>query len=223
MKMTSNKKIKAVIFDLDGTLVDTVGDLAGAMNYALRLNNRPTRTLEECAAMIGNGVRKFAERALGSEHLHMTEKVMSEMMEYYLDHCTEKTAIYDGMAELVESLIKQGVSIAVLTNKDHPAAVAIINHYFPSKFKYVIGSTNGGTVKPEPDTLLGLLNEMDVTPSETIMVGDSQPDIQVGIAAGVKPVGVMWGFRSEVELRQAGAEVIVNRPVEILRINTNNY
>ena len=208
----SDIKIKAVVFDLDGTLVDTVGDLAGAMNYALRLNGCPERTLDECAAMIGNGVRKFAERALGDEYLHMTEKVMGEMMEYYLDHCTEKTKIYDGMAELVESLINKGISIAVLTNKDHSAAVAIVNHYFPGKFKYVIGSTNGGTVKPEPDTLLGLLNEMGVSPSKAIMVGDSQPDIQVGIAAGVKPVGVTWGFRSETELREAGAEIIVDRP-----------
>ena len=216
----SNMKIKAVVFDLDGTLVDTVGDLAGAMNYALRLNNRPTRTLEECAAMIGNGVRTFAERALGSEHLHITEKVMGEMMEYYPDHCTEKTAIYDGMMELVEALIKQGISIAVLTNKDHPAAERIVSHYFPGKFKYVIGSTKGGTVKPEPDTLLGLLNEMGVTPEEAIMVGDSQPDIEVGIAAGVMPVGVTWGFRSEAELRDAGAEVIVDEPGEILKTKT---
>ena len=157
-----------------------------------------------------------------TEHLHITEKVMGEMMEYYLDHCTEKTTIYDGMAELVESLIEQGIAIAVLTNKDHPAAEMIVRHYFPDKFKYIIGSTNGGTVKPEPDTLLGLLNEMEVSPEETLMVGDSQPDIQVGIAAGVMPVGVTWGFRSETELKEAGAEVIVNQPLEILPLCRNS-
>ena len=212
----NNSKIKAVIFDLDGTLVNTVGDLGGAMNYTLRHNGRAERSLDECAAMIGNGVIKFAQRALGPGFEHLTEKVTREMMAYYLDHCTIKTVVYGGISQLVDALVSRGIFVAVLTNKDQPAADSIVAHFFPGTFVHVVGSTGGSTVKPDPEALLALLANMNVAPKNALMVGDSQPDIQVALAASVKPVAVTWGFRSCDQLKEAGAKIVINKPHELL-------
>ena len=208
--------IKAVVFDLDGTLVNTVQDLTDAMNYALGLNARPERSPAQCAAMIGNGLRKFVERALGDGAEPLVEEVMRQMLSYYMDHCTVKSTVYAGMTELIDALVCRQVSIAVLTNKGQQAADAIVSHYFPNTFKHVVGATDGNAVKPEPGALLDLLGKLLVKPEDALMIGDSQPDIQVAIAAGVRPVGVTWGFRSAMELKQAGAKIIVNNPKEVL-------
>lgn len=212
-------KYKGILFDLDGTLVDTLEDLTDAMNWALQQIGLPTHTPQVCREMIGYGTREFARRALPAGQEHLTERLQSLMLKYYHLHCLEKTRPYDGLQEVLPCLKQQGVQLGVISNKNHPQTVKIVEYYFgPNTFDFICGMSDGFRPKPAPDMALAALKALSLTPPQTLLVGDSDIDILTAHAAGIESVGVSWGFRSIERLKEAGAARILNHPREILTL-----
>ncbi len=212
-------KYKGILFDLDGTLVDTLEDLTDAMNWALRQLGLPTHAPQACREMIGYGTREFARRALPAGQEHLTERLQSWMLKYYHHHCLEKTRPYDGLHEVLSRLKQEGVRLAVISNKNHPQTVKIVEYYFgPNTFDFICGMSDGFRPKPAPDMALAVLKALSLTPPQTLLVGDSDMDILTAHAAGIEPVGVSWGFRPVERLKEAGAARILNHPQEILTL-----
>lgn len=208
---------KGIIFDLDGTLVDTLDDLTDSMNAVLTQLGQPVRSPDECRTMIGHGLHTFAARALGPQQAHLTDTLVARMVDYYQGHCLLKTVSYSGIDEVLQVLLQRGIRLAVLTNKNQRVAEMICRHYFdPGVFDPVIGAAEGRKVKPDPQTTLDILKQWDLSPDEVLFVGDSEPDIHTAIAAGVRSVGCEWGFRSKDQLLEAGAVIIIQHPNQIL-------
>lgn len=208
---------KGIIFDLDGTLVDTLDDLTDSMNYALKTLGFPTHRPEICRKMIGNGLTKFAERALGAEGLAHIGRLLDVMTAHYLDHCLRKTRPYPGLSDVILELRQRGILLGVLTNKNQKPAEKIANFFFGTgTFDPIIGYQAGQKTKPDPDGVQRILEAWGLTTEEVILVGDSEVDIQTAAAAGVLAVGVAWGFRSREELRLAGADKIIEHSGQIL-------
>ncbi|MDH4203737.1 MAG: HAD family hydrolase [Phycisphaerae bacterium] len=209
--------IKGIIFDLDGTLVNTLDDLTDSMNAALTQLGRPARSPEECRAMIGHGLHTFAERALGKEQIHLTDTLAERMVDYYRDHCLLKTTAYDGMEELIAALRKRRVRLAVLTNKNQAPAEVISRHYFGGNtFDPIVGAAPGRAAKPDPQTTLEILRQWKLDADEVMFVGDSEADVQTAMAAGVRCIACEWGFRSREQLLRAGANILIRQPAQIL-------
>ncbi len=208
---------RAVIFDLDGTLVDTLEDLTAAMNAALGHFSLPAHSAQECKMMIGNGAKRFAERALPADRQDLAEKLLALTREYYRDNCFKYSRLYDGMGETVRQLRQNGLRLAVLTNKDQVVAGRIIEHFFGTgTFESVIGAAQGRLIKPDPGTAVGIVESMGLTSDDFVFVGDSAVDIETALAAGIRSVGAAWGFRGRGELEAAGAHIIIDSPSEIL-------
>ncbi len=201
------------VFDLDGTILDTLTDLAAAVNAALSRHGYPKRGVGEVCSFVGNGVKKLIERAVPDGTTPKeTDAVFEDFMAYYRLHCADATAPYDGIPEILSDLRAAGVRLAVLSNKAHAATVALCERYFPQLFDAVLGEREamGIRKKPAPDALLALMHEMGVTAGETVYIGDSDVDVQTAAAAGVDLLAVSWGFRSAKLLREAGATVIAD-------------
>ncbi len=207
---------KAVIFDLDGTLLDTLGDLTDSMNFALNELGMPKREAQECRMMIGNGVVKFAERALPDNRKDCVEEVLQIMKAHYIDNCCNKTRPFEGILELLEKLRKMGVKLAVLTNKQHDQALKTVDYYFNGFFNEIAGITAERKIKPDPESTLEICSKMNIEPSQALFVGDSDVDMETAGNAGILPVGVSWGFREAELLKKAGAQIIVDKPAQIL-------
>ncbi len=208
---------RAVIFDLDGTLVDTLEDLTAAMNAALGHFSLPARSAQACKMMIGNGARRFAERALPADQQDLAERLLALAREHYRANCFKYSRLYDGMSETVTQLRQKGVRLAVLTNKDHIVAGRIIEHFFGTgAFESVVGAAESRPIKPDPGTTLGIVESMGLTSEDFVFVGDSAVDIETARAAGIRSVGAAWGFRGRGELEAAGADIIIDSPCEIL-------
>jgi phosphoglycolate phosphatase len=210
---------KGVIFDLDGTLVDTLADLAGAMNYGLEELGEPTHSIEACRRMIGNGISKFTERALSDDKQHLHGELLELMKARYLTNCFDNSVLYDGILDAVKDLRSVGVQIAVATNKNADAARLIVEHFFGvGTFEEIFGVVGDKWVKPDPAGTYEIMRRMGLAKEDCMLVGDSDVDIATGINAGIKPVGVTWGFRSRDELVSAGAVTIIDSPGEILGV-----
>lgn len=207
---------KGIIFDLDGTLVDTLDDLTVSMNYGLSRVGRPERTRNECRQMIGSGILKFAEAALGPEYVHLAEDVVKAMVAHYKDHCLSKTTPYPGIPEVVGILQGRGVAMAVVTNKDQDLAETITRHFFGDVFSPIVGTQNGKKPKPDPQAALNILEQWNLRPDQVLFVGDGEPDVQTANAAGIKCLACEWGFRSKEQLLAAGAEIFIQQPGQIL-------
>jgi len=208
---------KAIIFDLDGTLVDTAADLSGAMNYALKKFGRPTHPVEVCKQMIGDGLKMFAKRALGKDSQHLQDEVIGAMKARYRDKCFEFSVLYDGISETISKLRQRQIRLAILTNKDQDDARYIVEHFFGANtFEYVIGVAGAIGVKPDICETMKIVELMGLGCDDFLLIGDGVQDIRTGAAAGIRTVGASWGFRGREELVKAGAEVIIDRPVEIL-------
>lgn len=206
-----------VIFDLDGTLLNTIDDLADASNYVCRLHGWPTHTVEEYKRFVGNGMAKLAER-FAPEDWRTPEKVeqlLGEFMPYYDQHKQDKTAPYAGMPQALERLKAAGVRMAVLTNKADQMAAPVVNGYYPDVFPMVQGAVKGFPTKPDPTLLHRLMSRMGATPADTLFVGDSNVDIRTAKNGGLTSCGVLWGFRGRTELEQEGADFIVETPEEL--------
>ena len=209
--------IKGIIFDLDGTLVDTLDDLTDSMNAALRQMGLPVRSVDECRAMIGHGLHTFAERAIGPDYIQLADELVKRMVAHYRDHCLLKTAPYSGMKDVIGILSGQGVRLAVLTNKNQAPAEVICRHYFgPDTFDPIVGAAADRAVKPDPHTTLDILRQWHLIADAVLFVGDSEADVKTAIAAGVRCIACEWGFRSKEQLLQAGAITLIQSPSQIL-------
>lgn len=207
-----------VIFDLDGTLLDTIADLAAAANAALQANGFPVRTQEECQRFVGNGVTKLLERALPEGHKTMqdVEKIRPAFFAYYDEHLMDVTRPYPGMAELLGGLQKRGVKLAVASNKYQSATERLVKHFFPNiSFCAVLGQREGVAVKPDPAIVNEILWASGASREDTLYVGDSDVDMQTAHNAGVRVCAVTWGFRSREELASFRPDFMADRPADI--------
>ncbi len=217
---------KLVIFDLDGTLVNSIEDLGKAANYALSKNGYPTHSLASYPFMVGNGARNLIIKSLPEEE--RTDSVIDAMLkdfkEYYDEHNTECTKPYDGIMELLHNLQDAGVKMAVASNKYQKATEKIVAEVFPDiEFVSVQGQQEGVNVKPDPSIVFAILGKAMVPKAEVLYVGDSGIDMETARRACVNSVGVTWGFRSEKELNEYHADRIVHRASDILEIVNMEY
>ncbi|MBR3565054.1 MAG: HAD family hydrolase [Paludibacteraceae bacterium] len=209
-----------VIFDLDGTLLNTIGDLGEACNFALKRLNFPTHTPEQYKHLVGNGVRKLIERALpeGYKTDETIEQVLSLFKQYYDKHCCDNTFPYDGISQLVDDLQSRDFNVAVASNKYQSAAERIVNHYFPT-IRYVYGQRDGVPIKPSPFVVEEIMTDLKIhDKSEILYIGDSGVDWHTAKNAGVKATIVSWGFCSRQELKEKGIENIVDTIDELRQI-----
>ncbi len=214
--------IKAVLFDLDGTLVNTLDDIADSVNFILEKYGYPVHKAEKYKYFAGCGNETMIRRALPEKFREDREyvlKIREEFFEHYGAHCTDKSHVYDGIYELIDRLKNMGIMLAVVTNKSQKMADLILPVYFKKgTFSSVIGQRDGVPAKPEPHMPFLAMTDMEVNPDECLFVGDSYNDIEAGINSGNTPVGVLWGFRERQELQNAGARYIVENPGEIADI-----
>lgn len=210
-------KYNTYIFDLDGTLLDTLQDLANAVNHAMREMNYPERTVDEVRRFIGNGIRMLIKRAAPQDiSVEDYEKTLAVFTAYYLDHIADFTKPYDGIAEVIETLKSKGCKVAVVSNKADEAAKKVVKDYFGDIFDMVVGKMDRFPSKPEPDSVLYVIETLGADKDKCIYSGDSEVDVQTAHNAGLPCVGVTWGNRDVSELIAAGAEYIVEKPNEIL-------
>jgi HAD hydrolase, family IA, variant 1 len=209
---------KLVIFDLDGTLLNTIADLANSTNYALKVLGYPIHEPDKYNFMVGNGINKLFERALpdGEKTEENVLRVRQEFVPYYDQHNVDKSRPYPGVTELLETLQTAGMQLAVASNKYQAATEKLIAHYFPNiKFTAVFGQREGIPVKPDPIIVKEILQIAKVQEEETLYVGDSGVDMQTAINAGVTSCGVTWGFRPRTELESFHPDHIVDNAEEI--------
>ena len=213
---------RAAIFDMDGTLVDTLEDLADSVNEMLAIYNFPLRTIEEVRKFVGNGARKLLERALPAEKSSDKNFVADALEIYnkcYSHNLLNKSKPYAGIMELLTELQDKKIPLGICTNKQNFAAQIIAEKILsPIKFQKVFGDEPGQPRKPDPTRALEIAKSFGVLPEEVAYFGDTYVDMKTAVNAGFLPVGVTWGFRPESELRETGAKIIVHRPEEILQL-----
>lgn len=212
--------IQTIVFDLDGTLLNTLDDLADAANWVCTQNGWPTHPTEAYKYMVGNGIPKLVER-FSPEDQRSPARLAATLAQFsarYDAHKEDKTAPYPGIPALLDALRADGIQTAVFSNKADALCGAILEHYFGPRFTAVRGSRPGVPTKPDPTGLLDLLQAIGAGRSSTLFVGDSGVDILTGHNAGLPAVGVLWGFRGEAELTRAGADCLAAAPEEILAL-----
>ena len=209
----------AVIFDLDGTLLNTLGDLRAATNHALEVRGLPPNSMEEIRQFIGNGIRLLICRAMpeGTPEAEI-DAALDDFKAYYAAHIHDRTVPYDGIPQLLTALRKRGIKVAVLSNKIDSASQQLIEYFFPGKTDVVFGEHVGVPRKPDPTSCRMVMQQLGVQPEQVLYVGDSGTDMQTAKNAGLYAVGVTWGFRSKEVLLEYGADVLVHRPEQILQI-----
>lgn len=210
---------KLVIFDLDGTLLNTIADLAYSTNYALQQNGFPVHAVETYNFFVGNGINKLFERALpeGMKTEENIGKIRKEFLPYYDQHNTDYTTPYAGILTVLGRLQEAGYLLAVASNKYQQATEKLIRHFFPEiRFISVLGQREGIAVKPDPAIVYTIMETAGVKKENVLYVGDSGVDMQTATNSGVTSLGVTWGFRPRTELEENHADAIVERPEEIL-------
>ena len=211
-------KYQAVIFDMDGTLLDTLRDLMNSVNFALEQHGAPRRTLEEIRGFVGNGVRTLITRSLGSADRPDFEEVFADFRRHYAEHCRDTTQPYPHILELVRELSARGYRLAIVSNKTDPEVKALNDEYFEGLFQSAVGECEGINRKPAPDTVLKTLRDLGLSREQAVYVGDSEVDVMTARNAGVDCIAVTWGFRSPEQLRQAGASVLLDDPRGMLEL-----
>lgn len=207
---------KAIVFDLDGTLLNTLEDLTDSTNYALRSCCLPERTLEEVRRFVGNGIRKLIERAVPENTpKEKTDECFNAFCEHYKQNMENKTAEYDGISEMLSALYSAGYKMAIVTNKADFAAQALCAKLFGKYVKTVVGSVDSRPNKPAPDGVYYALEKMGVSKEEAVFVGDSEVDIQTANNAAIDAVGVLWGFRDIADLEAVGVKTTVKTIKEL--------
>ncbi len=210
-------KPKAVLFDMDGTLLDTLGDLTDAVNATMRMFSRPEHTIGEVRQYVGNGVNRLLELALpGGREDPVFDDAVREYRAYYASHSEGKTKPYDGVPECVRALIEAGIGVGVVSNKPDKTTVDLARRFFP-EIAVAAGENEAAGIrrKPAPDMVFRAMERLGAGPEETVYVGDSEVDIETGRAAGVDVISVLWGFRDREFLETRGAEVFVRTPGEL--------
>ena len=211
-------KYKSIIFDLDGTIADTGDDLANAINLMLASFGFEKKSREEILKHINFGASAFVKGCLPEKHAEdLLDDAFKRYLEFYAEHCFEKTQLYNGITELIESLYEKEIRMCVLSNKQDNMTKYIVGGLLnASHFTEILGGSEKFPHKPKPDSALYLAQRMGITPAETLFIGDSDVDMKTAVNAGMFPVGVTWGYRPENLLIEAGAKKIVRNPCEIL-------
>lgn len=241
-------KHKLLIFDLDGTILNTLEDLSDSVNYSLKLNQLATHTIDEVKMMIGNGIKCLIKRAIPKEaSLELYQKVYDDFVEYYTNHCTDKTKPYNNIKECLQKLKENELILCVNTNKNENMAKKMCDYFFPNIFSVIVGSKEGTRPKPQTDGVKEILKSLEQynglnklstqvcfskknkTPSwysgkclkkyndSVVYVGDTEVDIQTGKNAGINTIGVSWGFRDKNFLEHYGATKVVDTPDELFK------
>lgn len=212
--------IKLVVFDLDGTLADTLSDLGTAMNVALAREGLPGYPIEEYRQLVGNGIDRLVQDTMAENYTpERAVKVKSAFQAYYAEHCKDDTLAYDGMEEVLDKLTQDGIMTAVISNKPNRFVPEILEKLYPRhRFKYAWGQQEDFPRKPSPESLEKMIELCGVKKNETLYVGDSNVDVVFGHRSGVMVCGVSWGFRGAQELIGAGADIIVDSPKELYEL-----
>lgn len=212
-------KYRLAIFDLDGTILDTLDDLTASVNFALKTCGFPVRTRQEVRQFLGNGATELVRRSLPEAAGEaQREQVIQAFHKHYGVHCNDRTRPYPEICQLIRELCERNILTAVLSNKPDYGVQSLISLHFPEMFDMVLGVTDKVKRKPAPDGVLGILKTLQCTKSQTIYIGDSEVDIETAANAGVDCLAVSWGFRSLKQLEEAGAAQIVNTPEELKQI-----
>lgn len=206
------------IFDLDGTLLSTLADLAASCNYALRTNGMPERTLDEVRRFVGNGVKKLMERATPDGLQNpLFDKTLADFRQHYMKHNLDTTCPYEGVMPMLEELQRRGKKVAVVSNKFYAATQELCRHFFGDLVTVAIGEREDIRKKPAPDTVIEALRQLNATAEGSVYIGDSDVDIDTARNAGMPCISVLWGFRDKDFLIEHGATTLVATPQEILK------
>ncbi len=210
---------KLAVFDMDGTILDTLEDLKDSTNFALEKCGYPTRSYDEVRRFVGNGIRKLIERAVPKGlTVEQIDRVHEVFTEHYKVHCADKTKAYDGIKPLLEKLRASGVKTAVVSNKADYGVQELCKEYFDGLFDYAVGEREGIRRKPAPDAVNEALRVLGIDKSEAVYIGDSDVDFETAKNAELPCISVLWGFRDEEFLREKGATLFVRDPAEIYDI-----
>ena len=211
------KEFDTYIFDLDGTLLSTLNDLATSTNYALRWAGMPERTIEEIRMFVGNGVKLLMERAIPNGiNNPKFEETYTKFREHYLEHNLDTTSPYEGIPALLHELKRRGKKLAIVSNKFYAATQDLAKHFFPDTIEVAIGERETIRKKPAPDTVLEALRQLGASKEGAVYIGDSDVDIMTAKNCGLPCISVLWGFRDKDFLIQHGGTIFVNKPSEIL-------
>lgn len=210
--------IRSILFDLDGTLLDTLDDLANSVNYALRTHHLPERNHTEIRSFLGNGIRNLMLDAVGRGMSDEAfEPVFQTFRTYYVEHCLDKSKPFAGIIDLLKALQQRGITMAVVSNKLHPAVVELNERFFKDYITSAVGESAMVRRKPNPDAVLAALSELGCSKDEAVYVGDSEVDLHTAQNAGMQCMLVLWGFRDEDFLRSLpGASLFAQCPADIL-------
>ena len=212
-------RFKAVVFDLDGTLLDTLDDLADSMNYVLESNGFPIHDINEYKYFVGNGLRNLVTKALPIEHRNneAIDSAFNNMLKEYNKRWYNKTIPYDGIPELLDKLSARGLKLAILSNKEHGITLKITEKFLAKwNFDVVFGERIGVPRKPDPTAALEIIKILNIHPDNIIYLGDSGSDMQTANNSGMYAIGASWGFRGTDELLKAGAQCIIDTPMELM-------
>lgn len=209
--------LRAVIFDLDGTLLDTLADLRDSLNTVLMTHGLPTRTMDEVRSFVGNGIGKLVERALpqGKQHPAFAA-IEAEMRVYYAAHCNDQTAPYVGIPALLDALRAAGFAVGVVSNKPDAQVKSLCERFFGANVTVAIGQTTQVRMKPAPDTVFAAMHALSTDAAHAVYVGDSEVDLETARQAGIPCISVTWGFRSRAALTAAGAVYLADTPKMVL-------
>ena len=213
------KNVDTIIFDLDGTLLDTLEDLMDAVNVALESEGLPLKTLSEIRAIVGNGIRNLTDRSVpaGSPSA-VRDRVFLKFKEYYKDHCKIKTRPYEGIKRMLQSFAGKGYKMTIVSNKTDPAVQDLLKEHFYPEIETAYGEREGIPRKPQPDIVNLAIKELGANKASCVYVGDSEVDFQTAENALLKLVMVSWGFRDKSLLKELGAEKIADSPDELIKI-----
>ncbi len=210
---------KAVLFDLDGTLLDTIEDICDAANRALEQYGFPTHTMDTYRKFVGDGALNLIIRALPEDKRDdaFSRPCYDAFLEDYSQNWNVKTRPYEGIPELLDTLTSRGLKMAVLSNKPHKYTIKCMEGFLPDwNFDVILGQRDEVPKKPDPTGALEIAEQLNISPSDFLYLGDTETDLKTSIAAGMFPVGVLWGFRSAEELKESGAKVLIKSPLEAL-------
>lgn len=213
-------QFKAVFFDLDGTLADSLVDLAVSTNYVLQKHGFPAQPVSAYQYFAGDGIAKMIERAMPAEAVceETLCQLKADWLEYYGQHYADRTTAYEGLTALVCELKEKGVRLAVVTNKAQEMAEFVVHKLFGDDFDIVLGLREGLPAKPDPTGIFMTMEELGVSAEDCAFVGDTGMDVSAGVNAGVYPIGVLWGFRKKEELVRFGAKAFANNAAELREI-----
>lgn len=211
---------KFAIFDLDGTLLDTIGDIADACNYALNKQGFPIHSVNPYKYFVGSGVMNLIEMALpeGSRDPETKRRIKRDYDEYYFTHSTDKTKPYPGILDAAKRLRDAGVGMGVLSNKPHASTTELVKIYFPDLFDIVLGQRDGVPHKPDPAGVHEIIKFLKAEKARGFYIGDTSVDIETGRNAGLVTIGVLWGFRTKDELEKSGADIIITKSEDLTDI-----